>query len=159
MERIISKGILQSAKSGGSEAAHVDCESGFGLIEVLVALTILIVVASAVGMLIVSSLSTAELAKQDTAASSVIEQLDSNFQSKVPTQTCSSANAYAPSVGTGFTVPVVTDLPTLSVTTTSTIGTGSMSHLLIVNISLSWKSAASPTQTATLQSQVMVQCM
>lgn len=134
-------------------------EEGFGLTEVIVALTIFMVITSAVGWLIVSSLSTAEEAKQYTAASSVVEQLDSIFQSNVPTQTCSAANAYTPGVGTGFTVPVVTDLPTLNVSTNSTIGTGSMSHVLTVTISVSWKSAGSPATTSTLLSQVMVQCM
>ena len=51
-------------------------DAGFGLIEVMVALTVLAVIFSSIGWVIVSSLSSAELAKQRSTAAGIVQLVD-----------------------------------------------------------------------------------
>jgi prepilin-type N-terminal cleavage/methylation domain-containing protein len=156
----------QSRLSDGLDAPTRDRrdDSGFGLIEVVVAMTILALTLSAMGWLIVSTLSASEAARQKATASSLIEQVDALFQNNVPSMTCANAATYVSAAGSGTatrngTVSVSggQNAAATNYTVSSTSSTPS-NGLLPVTISVSWRSATNSQSTATLSNSLLVQC-
>jgi prepilin-type N-terminal cleavage/methylation domain-containing protein len=140
-------------------------DEGFGLIEVIVAMTILTLTFVAAGWLIVSSLSTSVLAKQNATAASLVQQVDALFQTNVPALTCANAATYVAAAGSGTAIRNggvnLSNGAGLTATTFTVASTASASAggLLPISISVTWKGASSgrPT-TQTTTDQVQVQC-
>jgi prepilin-type N-terminal cleavage/methylation domain-containing protein len=132
-------------------------DDGFGLIEVVLALTVLAIAFVSVGWLVVSTYSSAQLAKQRTTAAGIAQLIDTQLQNTVPTETTlTSAEAYVTSLAGGKTI--VNDPNAQS--TTYTVGTSytpvASSTLLTVVITVSWKPAVSTATTETLSNTVQV---
>ncbi len=145
------------ASSGGHGRLVLDSgDAGFGLIEVMVALTVLAVVFASIGWVIISSLSTAELAKQRSTAAGIVQLVDTQLQNNVPNQVgLAAAEAYV----SGMTSTSVINNPNTQSTnyavTTSYVPVAS-TKLLAVTITVSWKSAVASASTVQVTSQMQV---
>jgi Tfp pilus assembly protein PilV len=155
-------------------------EEGFGLIEVVIALTILTVIFLAVAWLLISSLSTAQVAKQRSAAASIMLQQDASLE-QLPTilptavagwsptwssaQILAAAQSYVSNLYNGTVEQVANgsngSSTNYTVTTTTSGGTatqvnGVTTQLMNVELSVSWKSAVNPAQTQLVTNTVQV---
>ncbi len=127
-------------------------------------MTILALSLSAIGWLIVSTLSASEAARQKATASSLIEQVDALFQNNVPTMTCANAATYVSGAGSGTatrngTVSVSggQNVNSTNYTVTSTSSTAT-NGLLPVTISVTWHPATNSQSTTTLSNSLLIQC-
>ena len=133
----------------GREGGDPTPDEGFGLIEVIVAMTILALTFMGAGWLIVSTLSSSVLAKQQAAAAALVQQVDALFQTNLPPLTCASAAAYVAASGSGTAVRnggVNLSNGTGLSTTTFTVASSAAAPsggLLPISISVTWR-AASP---------------
>ncbi len=146
--------MLSLARPGHGVADHGD--RGFGLIEVMVAMTVLAVIFASIGWLIVSSLSSAELAKQRSTAAGIVQMVDTQLQNNVPNQVgLAAAETYV----SGMTGSSVINNPNTQSTnyavSTSYVPVTS-TKLLAVTITVSWKSAVTSTTMASVSSQMKV---
>jgi prepilin-type N-terminal cleavage/methylation domain-containing protein len=130
-------------------------DAGFGLIEVVVALTVLLIISAAVGWVIVSSVGADTLSQQRSAAASLIEQRDAYLQANVPTTSCSTAattylgtSTQAVAAGSGGSTT------TYTIATTTAVA----SNMLDATITVSWHAAFPSSQTSSLAGQVQVPC-
>jgi Tfp pilus assembly protein PilV len=140
---------------------------GFGLLEVVVALTVLSLTFLAVGRLVVDTLSTSQLAEQRSSAASLIQQVDAVFQSNVPTMTCAAATAYVAGTGSGTatrngTVNVGNGAgassTTFTVTSTASTALTTPGKLLPLAIGVAWHPAGTGQPTQTTTDRLQVQC-
>jgi len=144
--------------------APVRNDEGQGVIEVIVALTVLSLTLLAVGWLLISAFSVSNLAKQRATAGSLIEQVDALFQTNVPALTCANAATYVSGAGTGTatrngTEGVAGDNNSSSITYTVTSSSSTPSGgLLPITISVSWKPAQGGQATQSISNQLKVQC-
>ena len=138
-------------------------DDGFGLMEVVVAMTILALIFIGIGWVITSSLSASEFAKQRSTAASIIAQTDALIQANVPSKTCAgTAPTYITqrtqgvsiSNGSGDQNTVYTVTPTYTTGPTTT----PPSSMLAVTIAVAWKSAQ-PALTGSMSNQILVRCM
>jgi prepilin-type N-terminal cleavage/methylation domain-containing protein len=148
----IAAGASGSPKTRSSEGG----DAGFGLIEVMVALTVLAVIFSSIGWLIVSSLSSAELAKQRSTAAGIVQLVDTQLQNNVPNQVgLVAAEAYV----SGMTSASVINNPNTQ-STNYTVSTAyapvASTKLLAVTITVSWKSAIASTTVVSISGQTKV---
>ncbi len=131
-------------------------DAGFGLIEVMVALTVLAVVFSSIGWVIVSSLSSAELAKQRSTAAGIVQLVDTQLQNNVPNQVgLAAAETYV----SGMTSTSVINNPNTQSTNyivTTSYAPVASTKLLAVTITVSWKSAIAATATVLVTGQMKV---
>ena len=147
-------------------------DAGMGLIEVVIALSILMAVFTAVGWLLTSTYAATAFAKQRGTAASVIAEVDANVQSGVPllpkaTKTCSNDGGSSAvqawiSARFGQGIKIYADQgqgsTTYSVSTTlgSTTTTGG-SRMLGVQETVTWKSAQ-PGTTGSMTDAFQVPC-
>jgi len=155
---------LRSVRGPDDEA-----DAGMGLIEVMIALTVLLTIFAGVGWLISSSLAAAELAKQRSTAASIVAQTDSIVESGLPgvasgctsESTTVAENWITAHVGQGVKVysdqgqgytnyTVVTSTAAAPVTTPP-------SRLIAVTVTVSWFGAV-PNSTLSLTNQFLVGC-
>ncbi len=130
----------------------------------VIALTVLSLTFASTGWLIVSTLSTSELAKQQATAASLVQQVDALFQTNIPTLTCANATAYVAGAGSGTAtrnggigIANGTGLNTTNFTVTSTSSTPT-AGLLPISISVTWRPATQGKATQTTTDQLQVQC-
>lgn len=140
-------------------------DDGFGLVEVVVAMTILSLTFVAAGWLIISSLSTSVLAKQDATAAALVQQVDALFQTNVPALSCANAATYVAAAGSGTAIRnggvSLSNGAGLTTTTFTVASTASAASggLLPIAVTVTWRGASSgrPT-TQTTTDQLQVQC-
>jgi hypothetical protein len=150
----------------------MDSDSGMGLIEVVIALTVLLGIFAAVGWLIITSLAASELAKQRATAGSIVAEVDAYVQAQVPlipasVKSCSDDGGggvvesyitarygggvkYYGDQGQGATKYNITT----TIGTTTKVGG---SHLVAVNVVVNWL-GATPVQNTTLTEAFQVPC-
>ncbi len=148
-----------------TRAQHGPSDAGFGLIEVMVAMTILALTFVAAGWLIVASLSSSVLAKQNATAAALVQQVDALFQTNVPALTCANAAAYVAAAGSGTAIRnggvSLTNGNGVSTTTFTVASTASASSggLLPITILVTWLGAsAGKPQAQSATASVQVQC-
>ena len=150
----------------------MNADAGMGLIEVVVALTVLAIIFASVGWLITSSLAASELAKQRATAASIIAEVDSYVQAGVPqlppgTKTCSddggsgTVQAYiATRYGGGVKYYADQGQGSTKYTIATTLGTTTKSggsRVVPVTVQVTWL-AATPNQKDTLTNVFQVPC-
>jgi prepilin-type N-terminal cleavage/methylation domain-containing protein len=139
-------------------------DAGFGLIEVVMAISILAITMTSVGWLIISSLAVSNQAKQRATASGLIEQVDALFQTNIPGMNCTNAATYVTGAGSG----TATRNGAVSITGDNNVSTSSYTvsssssppsgGLLPITITVSWKPAATGQSAVSTTNKLMVQC-
>lgn len=133
-------------------------DEGFGLVEVMAALTVLAIVLVGVGQLLVSTLASAEQTRQRTEATAIVAAQDASLQ-HLPTQTSlAAAQTYVSTLYNGVTVPVVNGTAGTSTkyTVTTTTGAGATANLMAVTITVTWKPAIKMTTAPSVSGQLQV---
>jgi len=130
--------------------------AGFGLIEVMVALSVLTIVFVSIGWVITSSLSSAELAKQRSTAAGIVQLIDTQLQNNVPNQVgLAAAETYV----SGMTSTSVINNPntqSTNYTVTTSYAPVASTKLLAVTITVSFKSAIAAKSTVLVSGQMQV---
>lgn len=120
------------------------------------ALTVLAIIFSSIGWVIVSSLSSAELAKQRSTAAGIVQLVDTQLQNNVPNQVgLAAAETYV----SGMTSTSVINNPNTQSTNYIVITSYApvaSTKLLAVTISVSWKSTIASTPIVLVTGQMKV---
>ncbi len=133
-------------------------DDGFGLLEVVIALTVLTIVLLGVGRLLVTTLASAELARQRTEATSIVAAQDASLQ-HLPTQTTlAAAQTYVSTLYNGVTIPVAngTTASNTKYTVTTATAAGTTSNLMAITITVTWKPAVKLGATQSIVDRLQV---
>ncbi len=157
----VAKRTTEDRRSPSNAPACGD--EGFGLIEVVISLTVLALIFAAVGWLIISSLSASQLAKQRSEAAAIIVQQDASLQhlpTLLPAQaTLTTAEQYVTTHFNG-TVESVTNGTNGSSTPYTVTATGAAtpqaSTVMTVTLTVSWKPAIGNATVQSISNQVQV---
>lgn len=132
-------------------------EQGFGMIEAMIAIAVLVIVVTSVDWLVLNGFSTTEISKQHSTASAIVSQIDALLESNVPTLTSQSAalsyvadQAQGIAVGNGPGAQATV----YHVTTSATPVSGTT--VLDVTITVSWTPIV-PSLANTTSGQIEVQ--